>query len=334
MKFLKKLGIGILVLILLLAIISLFLPSKMHVERSITINAPAKTVFNAVNNLKLWSNWSYWDRIDPNMKSTFEGPEAGVGAIHRWDSENDSVGHGSMTITESVEPTKIATSLQFEDWVTPGGWTFEDNADQGVKTTIFMDMDMPFYTRIPGMLFFDKMLGGDFEKTLAGLKGYTEGLPKETATTWVVETITTSPAKVMSMKVTTNGSAFNDVLDKSYGIIMESMKKQGIMQTGPSYAIYYKWSPDTVIMEPGVVVDKAGKNDGEVLASEMQPVKAIKVDYYGDYPGTEKAHYFMDEWAKQNNVTISGPPWEEYYTDPKTEPDTSKWLTRIYYPVQ
>ena len=135
------------------------------------------------------------------------------------------------------------------------------------------------------------------------------------------------------MKVTTTGKAFNEKLNESYGTIMAAMAKQGVMQTGPSYAIYYKWSEDSVIMEPGVVVDKAGKNDGDVIASEMKPVKAIKVDYYGDYPGTEKAHYFMDDWAKQNKVTISGPPWEEYFTDPKTEPDTAKWLTRIYYPV-
>jgi effector-binding domain-containing protein len=238
-----------------------------------------------------------------------------------------------MTITESVEPSKILTSLEFGDnWVTPGGWLFDDT-DEGVRATIFMDMDLPFYTRIPG-LFFDKMLGKDFDKTLAGLKGYTEGLPKETAATWVVETITTSPAQVMSIKVTTSGMAFTEKLGESYGTIMAAMGKQGVMQAGPVYAIYYKWSADTVEMEPGIVVDKAGKTDGNVIASEMKPVKAIKVDYYGDYPGTEKAHYFMDDWAKQNNVIISGPPWEEYVTDPKAEPDTSKWLTRIYYPVQ
>jgi len=292
MKFLKKLGIGILILILLLAIISLFLPSKIHVERSIMINAPVKTVFNAVNNLQLWINWSYWDRIDPNMKSTFEGPQSGVGAIHRWESENDSVGKGSMTITESVEPSKVLTSLEFSDWKTPGGWLFDDT-EEGVKATIFMDMDMPFYARIPGM-FMDKMLGKDFEKTLAGLKSYTEGLPKESEATWVVETITTSPAKVMSMKVTTTGKAFNEKLNESFGTIMAAMAKQGIMQAGPTYAIYYKWSEDSVIMEPGVVVDKMGKNEGDITASEMKPVKAIKVDYYGD-PNTEKAHYFMDD---------------------------------------
>jgi effector-binding domain-containing protein len=331
MKILKKIGIGLLVLIALLVVISLFLPSKVHVQRSIMINAPAKTIFHTVNNLKTWINWSYWDRIDPNMKSTFEGPEAGVGAIHRWESENDSVGKGSMTITESVEPTKVLTSLEFSEWVTPGGWLF-DQTDEGVRTTIFMDMDMPFYARIPG-LFMDKMLGKDFDKTLANLKNYTESLPVEAATTWTVETVTTTPAHVMSMHILSNSQEFTGKMESAYSQIQSVMDKQGLKQAGAMYTVYYKWSKDTVEMEPGIVVNQSGKTDGEVTAAEMNPMKAIKVDHYGGM-NTEKAHYFIDEWAKKNSVTFSGPPWEEYVTDSKSEPDTAKWLTRIYYPVK
>jgi len=331
MNILKKIGIGLLILIAILALVSAFLSSKIHVERSIVINAPAKTVFNQVNNFKNWINWSYWDRLDPNMKSTFEGPESGVGSIHRWESDHDEVGKGSMTITGATEPNEIMTSLAFgEDWVSPGGWFFEDSPE-GVKTTMFMDMTMPFYARIMG-LFMDGILGKNFDASLSNLKTYTEGLPKETAASWNVETITTTPVQVMSMNVTTTGKDFSAKLGSSFDQLNAAIAKQGLKQTGSNYAIYYKWSMDSVIMEPGIVVDKPGKNEGDIKASEMKAIKAIRVDFYGE--GTEKAHYFMDEWAKQNKVTISGEPWEEYVTDAKSEPDTAKWLTRIYYPVE
>lgn len=327
MNILKKIGIGLLVIILILVIISLFIPSKVHIERSVIINAPVKTVFDAVNNLKTWKNWSYWDRIDPDMVSRYEGPESGVGATHRWDSENEKVGHGSMTITAVDEPKSLTTSLAFDKWVTPGGWLF-DETPEGVKTTMYLDRDMPFYGRISG-LFMDKMFGEDFDKSLMGLKSYTESLPANE--TWKVETITTNPVKVMSMQVTSNNKEFNAALNNSFEQIMTATAKQGLKQTGPKYAIYQKWTMDTVEMEPGIVVDKSGKDDGTIKSSEMKAVKAIKVDYYGSV--SEKAHIFMDEWAKQNNVTIIGAPWEEYITDKKAEPDTAKWLTRIYYPV-
>jgi len=32
-------------------------------------------------------------------------------------------------------------------------------------------------------------------------------------------------------------------------------------------------------------------------------------------------------------LTQTGGPWEVYATDPGAEPDTSKWLTEIWFPV-
>ena len=236
-----------------------------------------------------------------------------------------------MTITESVEPSKILTSLEFSEWKTPGGWLF-DETDEGVRTTLFMDMDMPFYARIPGM-FMDKMLGKDFDKTLANLKAYTESLPAETTNTYTVETVTTTQAHVMSMHVTSNSREFSGKIDEAFSKIQAAMAKQDLKQAGAMYTIYYKWSKDTVDMEPGIVVNNAGKKDGDVNAAELPPTKAVKVDHYGS-TNTEVAHYFLDEWAKKNNVNFTGPPWEEYVTDSKSEPDSAKWLTRVYYPVK
>jgi effector-binding domain-containing protein len=332
-KIMKKLGLILLVIILLFAFVSAFLPGKIHVDRSITINAPAAKVFGQVNDLTTWKNWSYWDQIDPNMKSEFEGPSSGAGAIHKWTSENDSVGTGSLTIVESTGPNSITTSLTFEQMTSMGGWTFADSPE-GTVATIFMDIEMPFYARIFPGLMMNGWLGKDFEKTLAGLKKHCESLPVETAASWEVETLTTSPATAMSIRMTTNMSEISQKLGEAYGKIMESMKKQNLHQSGPVFAIYHKWSESEIEMEPGITVDKAGKDDGDVKPLELKAVKVMKLDYYGDYPGTEKAHYFLDEWAKKNNVNIVGAPWEEYVTDPMSEPDTSKWLTRIFYPVE
>ena len=37
---------------------------------------------------------------------------------------------------------------------------------------------------------------------------------------------------------------------------------------------------------------------------------------------------------KANDVVSPGPSWEVYVTDPGAEPDTSKWQTDIYFPVE
>jgi effector-binding domain-containing protein len=39
----------------------------------------------------------------------------------------------------------------------------------------------------------------------------------------------------------------------------------------------------------------------------------------------------MDDYLKANKLKAGAPVIEEYVTDPGTEPDESKWLTKIYY---
>jgi len=40
------------------------------------------------------------------------------------------------------------------------------------------------------------------------------------------------------------------------------------------------------------------------------------------------------KFIEENEKEINGASWEVYITDPMSEPDTSKWVTQIYYPVK
>src|SRR4051812_25279961 len=75
-------------------------PDTYRVTRSMTIEAPAPVIFSQVDDFKSWAAWSPWDKLDPNMKKTFEGPAEGVGASYSWQG-NDKVGKGRMTVTDA-----------------------------------------------------------------------------------------------------------------------------------------------------------------------------------------------------------------------------------------
>lgn len=175
MKILKRIGIFLLALIVILVVISFFLPAKVHVDRTVVINAQPSVVFMQVNNLHNWNNWMPWNKLDPNMKIEYHGPEEGTGAGYSWTSDNKQVGKGKIAITESIPNQTVITSLDFmENGVASGSFKFEP-AEGGTKVTWGMDMDM-------GMnpvgkyfgLFMDQMLGGDFEKGLTDLKKVSE----------------------------------------------------------------------------------------------------------------------------------------------------------------
>src|SRR5437762_2863164 len=112
----KKILLGALVVIVLVCVIGCLVvamqPAHYHVERSATMNAPAVVVFNQVNDFHKWDAWSPWAKIDPNMKTNFDGPPAGNGAIYGWTGNSD-VGEGRMTITDSKPSELIKIKLEF-----------------------------------------------------------------------------------------------------------------------------------------------------------------------------------------------------------------------------
>src|SRR5688500_20324481 len=111
------------VLIVLAVIIAGFLlfvgsrPDTYRVERSTVIDAPASVVFAQLDDFQSWAAWSPWEKLDPQMKKTFQGPPEGVGAGYSWQG-NKKVGSGKMTIVDS-QPPQIgrASCRETEEWM-------------------------------------------------------------------------------------------------------------------------------------------------------------------------------------------------------------------------
>ena len=71
MKTLKKIGIIIGILVILLLVIGVFLPAEFGMQRQIVIQAPINSVFEEVNDLKNWEKWSPFAAPDPSMQVSF-----------------------------------------------------------------------------------------------------------------------------------------------------------------------------------------------------------------------------------------------------------------------
>lgn len=129
MKFLKF----ILGLVVLLLVIGLFLPSSTTFERTVTINAPQDLVYEYVNSMPRFNEWSPWHSIDPNTKYTFTGPESGVGHKMAWQSDHENVGSGSQEIVEAEPPNKVVTLLDFGAMGTASATFTLDTLGDGTK---------------------------------------------------------------------------------------------------------------------------------------------------------------------------------------------------------
>lgn len=165
------------ILLLLVALVLGFLgyvalqPSEGVVARSSTIAAPASAIFAQVNDFHKWETWSPWAKLDPDSKTSFEGPASGKGAAFGW-AGNSEVGKGKMTIVESKPNEHIKIKLDFEEPMqstSTSEFTFKPEGD---KTVVTWEMrgERPFLQRIMCTLFnANAMVGAMFEKGLASL---------------------------------------------------------------------------------------------------------------------------------------------------------------------
>ncbi len=166
-------------IVALVAIVTASMSPKSHIERSIVVNAQPAAIFQQINSFKNFNKWSPWMEKDPETKTSFDGPEAGVGAKMSWESKK--LGNGSQWIIESVENKHLKTGMKFSDF--EGTFTSDINlepVDGGTKVTWTYDGDVSetgMASSVMGKImgqFMDSMMGPDYEKGLNKLKAVAE----------------------------------------------------------------------------------------------------------------------------------------------------------------
>ena len=342
MKRFKKVLIGLGAVVVVLAVVGLFLPRTVHVERSAVVAAPAATVFTVLNGFHQFGKWAPWPELDPNMKTTFDGPDAGVGAKYAW-SGNDQVGTGSQEIVESRPFSLVKSKLVF------GGFEGADDfatfaltpEGQGTRVVWSFDGDNKYnvLSRYFGLMM-DAFIGPDYEKGLAKLKTFVEGLPHDDFSSLEIGVEEVKPLAIayVSTASATDDKAIGVALGVAYGKVSGFVNSQGLRQTAPPVARYQepqnsKGAP-VLRFDAGIPVDREDvKADGDVKLTHTYAGRVVKAVYHGPYSGLKAAHQRVQAFLAAAGYERAGAIWEQYVTDPGTTPE-SELVTHIYYPVK
>ena len=68
---------------------------------SATIAAPAPAVCALVDDFHKWGSWSPYEKLDPAMRKTYDGPASGNGAVYTW-AGNAKAGAGNDVVRLSI----------------------------------------------------------------------------------------------------------------------------------------------------------------------------------------------------------------------------------------
>lgn len=152
-------------------------PDSFRIERSAQIGAPPAAVFPLVSDFHQWAAWSPYEKLDPNMKKTFEGPASGPGAAYSWDG-NSKAGAGRMTVLESKPGELLSIKLELlRPFAATNVATFTFTpSGAGTRVTWSMEGKNSLMGKALSP-FMDGMVGGDFEKGLANLDAAVRARP-------------------------------------------------------------------------------------------------------------------------------------------------------------
>ena len=281
MRALKTILIILGVLVALVIILGLTGSKTYRYERSVTIAAPADAVYAQVSSLGAMDKWSPWNEKDPSMKKSLEGTDGTVGAVAKWEG-NDDVGKGEQRIDSLAPNTLVRTHLTFlEPWQQECTAGIDlTGGEDSTKVTWFMAGDNNFWGNVFGVFMdMDAMIGKDFEKGLGQLKSIVEeDVAKEKEArakllaAYAIETGDRPAMLYVGVRKTIKWADMKQFFTESFGATMAAMKAAKVKPAGAPVGVYFKW-------------DKANQ-EADLLAGF--PVAADAKGFKGNRPPTSK----------------------------------------------
>lgn len=331
-KFLKFLLYAALTILVVVIALGLFGKKDYRVVRSISIDAPRSMVVDYVRHLENFKEWSPWTALDPGMQISVTGVDGEVGASYQWKG-NDKAGEGSQTITALKEDQIILKTEFIRPFKSSSETRFDFTLEEGLtKVSWVYDWKAPF--PLNGLMMLtdiDAALGKDFVMGLENLERILEerahrkylGFEVKEEEAWAERIYAGIRQTVDTAQI---GKAYSAGLQKTVGLL----SKAGGSPAGPATALYWSWEGGRSDFMAAFPVNATTTTSG-LATYKLGGRKAYMIEYLGGYEGVGTAHAAMDIYCLENGLKIVPPAIEEYVVGPDSEPDTSKWLTKVIY---
>jgi hypothetical protein len=309
----KKTGIVVVVLLLLvLAGVYLFIPNKIQFSHTLTVAANREALFRNLADNENWGKW--WPGEKPDATGQFF-----LNGVHYQIQDVKTL---SIPLSVSGKKFRSLEELTF----------FAAGAD---STNVHIGGVMPTsYNPIKRIRAFFAaqtikkdalLLLQAIEKhyaTIASLYKY--DIRKET----VADSTLLTNIKELKQKPTT------EIIYASIDELRNYIKKQSAQETGnPMLNIFTKDSIN-YLLKVAIPVDKKLPSSGTMAYRWMLGGGNILItEVKGSQAEINKAYKQIENYISDYGRVAPAIPFESLVTDRRKETDSTKWITRIYYPV-
>lgn len=305
---------------------------KIHVSRSVDIDAAASKIHPLLNDFNAWQKWSPWLLADPEAQVDV----APDGKSYRW--EGPITGSGEMQIL-SESPAEIQYNLLFlKPFKSKAKTHFKiEPIKNGTRLTWVMDSSLPFF------MFWMKRsmevyIGMDYDRGLLMIKDLAEkgkvgfnleflGIQSFEKTAFISKT-KTCPIDELPQHMSKD---YEQLLTYAYG-------NEEVKENGAPFAQYHKWDPlkGVVHYTACVPVESFSSDLPESFETGHLPdLQVYGVRHKGSYKhlGNSWAAVIMHERGKKfkSHKKFSG--MEVYRNSPQNTPE-NELVSEILIPVR
>jgi len=303
---------------------------KMHIERSISIEAPPQSIYKVISDFNDWRLWSPWLLMEPEVKVTV----AEDSKSYKW--EGKRTGSGNMKILEEKENEFIDYDLNFlKPWKSHANTNFTLSGEgNATKVTWKMDSSLPFF-----LFFMKKMMeayvGSDYERGLDMLKAYVESgdVPSKLDFIGIKQF---NGTLFMGIKTNCDIDSIGEKMESDFGALKEYVSTEKVVPKHP-FSIYHKWDIPKGRVAYTAAIGLASIPDdlpGKFVSGNIPEVSCYVLKHIGRYQHVGNAwatlYAMMRNKEIKHNKKID--PFEIYLNDPEVTPEKDL-ETEVYFPV-
>ncbi len=134
-----------------------------------------------------------------------------------------------------------------------------------------------------------------------------------------------SPQPAVVEVTVTDDAGIPAAVDSGFPRLFGRLADLGVEPAGPPYIRYLRTGAE-MELELGIPV---GPDAGQ--SSGLPGGRVAVLRHVGPFSGLRDACERLQEWAGER---AAGPFWESYLTNPREEPDASRWITEIVLPMR
>jgi effector-binding domain-containing protein len=155
-----------------------------------------------------------------------------------------------------------------------------------------------------------------------------------TTTAFAPEIATLDEQRVALIRVTTAMDGIPQAMGTAFHEIEMAMKEAGgEIVAGPPFARYLSFGRE-ITFETGCPIRRAFPTSGRIELGRLPAGEVATVIHVGPYERLSATYDALNGWVAAQGRSPAGPMWEVYLTDPDTEPDKEKWLTKVFIPIR